>query len=584
MILNQKRLLDRLTQLGIISMDVAEEVKLEESLVDLEAALIERGVINREDLTKIKGEILNVPYMDLRDKKIAPDIFDVFPMEIIRSHGVIVFDKSGSEIGVGMVDPQNFKSIQAIEFLIKKSRLKVKYFIISEDSFKEAVKKNSTIGEEVEKALDIAETKYTEATQTAPKLEDISEVETVKGAPISKIVSVIIRHAVEGGASDIHIEPTPDSSKIRYRVDGILHTSLTLPQHVHSAIISRIKIMANLKIDETRIPQDGRIRLTIDNRQIDFRVSIFPLLDSEKAVLRVLDTLSGIISMSDLGFNKIHQEIIIKNIKSTDGMLLLTGPTGSGKTTTLYSILDILNKDGVNIITLEDPVEYFIGGINQSQIKPDVGYTFASGLRSILRQDPDIIMVGEIRDGETAELAIHASLTGHFVLSTLHTNSAVGSLPRLIDMGVEPFLLASTVRVVLAQRLVRKVCQNCRAEYEVGNNMKQEILNELSEIPKIYLKETFQKDISEISIEDIKLYKGKGCEECGGEGFKSRIVVAELLVITDEIKNIVSMGYNEGKINEYLKSQDMISLREDGILKALKGLTTIEEVFRVVRG
>ncbi len=580
MLYNKKILLDRLINLNIVGEDIYQNLKEVEDIEKVESYLIKQGIVTAEDLTKIKAEIFNLPYIDLREFDIDPEILDIFPNDILMNQKIIPFKKEGAEISVALLDPQDFRGIQAVEFLIKQKRWKVKYYLMSEDSFRAVVKKNSTLGQEVQQALGAAEDKYTADIENELDKKE-GDLGTIKGAPISKIVSVIIRHAVEGRASDIHIEPGNKQSKVRYRVDGILHTSLTLPAHVHPAIISRIKIMANLKIDETRIPQDGRIRLNIDGRQVDFRVSIFPLMGNEKAVLRVLDTLKGIMPLTDLGFNERHINMIQENIKASNGMLLLTGPTGSGKTTTLYSVLNILNQDGVNIITLEDPVEYFFPGVNQSQIRAEIGYTFAAGLRSILRQDPDIIMVGEIRDNETAELAVHASLTGHFVLSTLHTNSAPGAVPRLIDMGVEPFLLSSTLRIVVAQRLARKICQNCKVEIPLSDTIKDNILKEIKDIPEIYLKDVFNKNKNEITKDDIKFFKGEGCEECGGKGYKSRCVVAEILLVTEDVKEAMSNGYNEEKMKEALKKQNMITLKQDGILKSLQGITTMEEVMRV---
>ncbi len=580
MLYNKKSLLDRLINLNIVGEDIYQNLKEVEDIEKVESYLIKQGIVTAEDLTKIKAEIFNLPYIDLREFDIDPEILDIFPNDILMNQKIIPFKKEGAEISVALLDPQDFRGIQAVEFLIKQKRWKVKYYLMSEDSFRAVVKKNSTLGQEVQQALGAAEDKYTADIENELDKKE-GDLGTIKGAPISKIVSVIIRHAVEGRASDIHIEPGNKQSKVRYRVDGILHTSLTLPAHVHPAIISRIKIMANLKIDETRIPQDGRIRLNIDGRQVDFRVSIFPLMGNEKAVLRVLDTLKGIMPLTDLGFNERHINMIQENIKASNGMLLLTGPTGSGKTTTLYSVLNILNQDGVNIITLEDPVEYFFPGVNQSQIRAEIGYTFAAGLRSILRQDPDIIMVGEIRDNETAELAVHASLTGHFVLSTLHTNSAPGAVPRLIDMGVEPFLLSSTLRIVVAQRLARKICQNCKVEIPLSDTIKDNILKEIKDIPEIYLKDVFNKNKNEITKDDIKFFKGEGCEECGGKGYKSRCVVAEILLVTEDVKEAMSNGYNEEKMKEALKKQNMITLKQDGILKSLQGITTMEEVMRV---
>ena len=448
---------------------VLEKIK-EESVkknISVEKILIANKVISNEELTKIKSSILNIPYVNLIEKTLDPEAFNFLPLSVMENYKIIIFAKEDNQLKVGMVNPQDLKAIEPVEFLSKKYHFRVKYFIISPDSFKDVISRHKNIGIEVKEALGRAKTKF--AVEEIKETESKSGLqEIIRGAPISKIVSVIIKHAVDGRASDIHIEPSVHNTRVRYRVDGILHTSLILPIYLHAAIVSRIKVMSNLKIDETRIPQDGRIRIQIKDKFIDFRVSTLPLMGSEKVVMRVLDSSGGVLSLNDLGFNERHIKILNKGTKIPHGMILVTGPTGSGKSTTLYSVLNILNKEGVNIVTLEDPVEYHMEGVNQSQVKPEVGFTFAAGLRSILRQDPDIIMVGEIRDSETAELAVHAALTGHIVLSTLHTNSAYGSIPRLKAMKVEPFLLTSTVNGVIAHRLVRKLCKE-REKYKLNN-------------------------------------------------------------------------------------------------------------------
>ncbi|OGY97163.1 MAG: hypothetical protein A2543_02310 [Candidatus Komeilibacteria bacterium RIFOXYD2_FULL_37_8] len=421
-------------------------------------------------------------------------------------------------------------------------------------------------------ALDTAEAIF------APKEQDIDldgDVgEMVKSAPVSKIVSVILRHAIEGRASDIHIEPFTNQSKVRYRIDGVLHTTIVLPIYVHAALISRIKVMANLKIDETRIPQDGRIRINVHNKDVDFRISTIPLMGHEKVVMRILETPDKAPTFSELGFLGLQGKVIEKNIYKPNGMFLLTGPTGSGKSTTLFALLSFLNKEDVNISTLEDPVEYYIPGVNQSQIRPEVNFTFATGLRALLRQDQDIIMVGEIRDNETAELAIHAGLTGHSVLTTLHTNSAVGAIPRLFDMKVEPFLLASTLNAVVAQRLVRKICDKCKAEEKLPSGLEVTIHQHLDTIPK----EAFYGDVDP---KVFKFYKGKGCANCGQTGYKGRLSIAEAINVTRSLKDIIAKGFDRQEVEVELAKQKFITMEQDGVIKALLGLTSIEEIMRV---
>ena len=404
--------------------------------------------------------------------------------------------------------------------------------------------------------------------------------EIVKSAPVAKIVSVIIRHAIEGRASDIHIEPSQKESRVRYRIDGVLSTSLILPKDIHGAIVARIKVLANLKLDETRIPQDGRYRITVNNKEIDLRISVLPLFDNEKVVMRILDTTRGAPSLEELGYQGIGLSVIKRNVQRKDGMLLITGPTGSGKSTTLFSILNIVNDEGINISTLEDPVEYYIKGVNQSQVRPEVGFTFASGLRSLLRQDPDIIMVGEIRDNETAELAIHAGLTGHFVLSTLHTNDAFGAIPRLLDMKVEPFLLGSTLNTVAGQRLGRRICSYCKAEVSLPADILMDVKAEIDKISPVIIENIFPS----LDKEKLIFYKGAGCQHCGNTGYNGRIALVEVIDINDKIKSmIMEMGEKKFfKLENILQTQQFITMKQDGIIKALQGATTMEEILRVI--
>jgi len=447
---------------------------------DIEQVLISQKLVDSEKLTEIKAKSKGLPYANLLEIDIAKDVLNIISYEVAKNYKVICFNKEKNRIDVGTLDSGNLKAVEAINFLANEGGLQVKYHLISEESFNKALKQYQTLSEEVQVALQ-AQEEEVETEKTAQDKQRKTE-EVTKAAPVSKIVSVILKHAVEGGASDIHIEPFKKESRVRYRIDGILNTSLVLPISVHASIVARIKVLSSLKLDETRVPQDGRIRVNFSKRRIDFRVSILPLIDTEKVVMRILDVSKGAPKLEDLGYEGRNLDIISKNIKNTDGLFLVTGPTGSGKSTTLFSALTLINREGVNISTLEDPVEYFLDGANQAQIRTQVGFTFASGLRALLRQDPDIIMVGEIRDSETAELAIHAALTGHMVLSTLHTNDAIGTIPRLIDMKVEPFLLASTLNGILAQRLVRRICSHCKAEQEMNEEARNIITTEIKKI------------------------------------------------------------------------------------------------------
>ncbi|MEK7072233.1 MAG: GspE/PulE family protein, partial [Patescibacteria group bacterium] len=448
-----------------------------------------------------------------------------------------------------------------------------KYFSISLDDYQNIFRQYSGFKKEMGTALESAKEKFTEEEkeETMSIEESSDNTDVIKSAPVAKIVSVIIRHAVEGGASDIHIEPKHREGRVRYRIDGVLHTTITLPDYLYNAVISRIKVLANLRLDETRKPQDGRIRMKLNGNEIDLRVSVFPMLNAEKVVMRVLDTSACIPNLAELGFSDYHIKIIDNNITKPHGIFLLTGPTGSGKTTALYSVLAMLNGENVNILTLEDPIEYYIEGINQSQIVPEIGFTFASGLRAILRQDPNIIMVGEIRDNETAELVVHAGLTGHLVFSTLHTNSAWGAIPRLIDMKGEAFLLASTLNILMAQRLVRKICPNCKQETKLPPATEKVIMKEIENIPNQYLSDFASK---------YSFYKGAGCAYCGKTGYYSRTVIAEILEINSEFRDLIASDFTMDNVRAMMKKQGFVTLMQDGIIKVLKGITTVEEVMR----
>lgn len=534
--------------------------------------------LDQEILAKSIAEIFNLAYIDLRITKVDPEKLKIIPEDVSLNYEIVVFDIKDKILQVALVDPTNLKAQEAMDFIAREKGWKVKYYIISKESLENILKQYNELKSEVSEALDVAKGRLDNKENKKEKKdeEDLS-VETISNAPIAKLISVILKHAVDLKASDVHIEPFSDGSRVRYRIDGQLQTSLVLPKYVHAALVSRVKVLSNLKIDETRIPQDGRIRLNVMGNNVDFRVSTLPLFEQEKVVMRILDTSSGAFTLEQLGFDGRNLDIIKENIQKPHGMFLVTGPTGSGKSTTLYSVLNILNQEDVNITTLEDPVEYYLTGVNQSQIRPEVGLTFAAGLRSILRQDPDVIMVGEIRDNETAELAIHASLTGHIVLSTLHTNDSFGSIPRLIDMHVEPFLLASTLNVIIAQRLVRKVCNECQEEILVPDNILKEVAEEIKKIPQ----NSLPKDID---YKKLKFYQGRGCDRCGNKGYKGRVSIAEVLAMTDNLKDLIStnkLSTEEAK-KEFL-AQGMLSVKQDGILKSLRGITTVEEVLRATR-
>ncbi|MFH1838074.1 MAG: GspE/PulE family protein [Candidatus Kuenenbacteria bacterium] len=555
--------------------DEKQALKLEKEKQEIgqtiEEIIKEEKIISEKDLIKTKSKLLNIPIVDLLEKKIKRDCFKIISEDLSKNYKMIIFEKNDKKIKIAMINPDDFKAQEVIEFIARENNLKVEYYITDSKSLEFCLNQYSNLITEIKEALETAED-----LKVIKDEKKLSEDETYQGAPISKVVSVIFKHAVEGLASDIHIEPTADETRIRYRLDGILHTSLVLPKNVHSAVISRIKVMANLKLDETRIPQDGRIRLKMGEQFIDFRISILPLMDNEKAVIRVLNTSNKIFTLDMLGFFKDKIKIIEDNIKKPHGILLVTGPTGCGKSTTLFALLCMLNNEKINISTLEDPIEYFIKGVNQSQIRPALGFSFASGLRTLLRQDPDIIMVGEIRDDETTELVIHAGLTGHFVLSTLHTNDAFGAIPRLIDMKGKPFLLANVLNVIIAQRLVRRLCENCKEQISLSSEEEDKILFDLKNLSKevIPIRVSLNKP--------LKVYKAKGCVYCKNTGYQGRIAISEVLNITNKMREKIIQAEKEMlNFDEELKKQNFVTIKQDGLLKVLLGFTSLEEVWAV---
>lgn len=538
-----------------------------------------------ESVVEKKAQRLGVPYIDLREEDIGENVLKELPYQTAISSQLVPFKKEGDVLFVGMLNIKDVKALETLRFVALWRKYKVKTYLISKASLDVILEKYKTLSVETSKALEKLEKELGVEAEMG-KVEDIvvpttsEKVEKIaEEAPISKMVAVILKHALEGKASDIHIEPTENDLRVRFRVDGLLHSSIVLPKKIASSIVSRIKILSNLKIDETRKPQDGRFRIKISGRKIDLRVSTFPTSTGEKVAIRILESDIGLKSLEDIGVNKTYQEILKSQLTQSFGMLLICGPTGSGKSTTLYVLLQHLNVEGVNIITLEDPVEYFVNGINQSQIKPEIGYTFAAGLRHVLRQDPDIIMVGEIRDNETAGLAVHAALTGHLLFSTVHTNNAVGVIPRLVDMGIEPFLIPASLNAIVSQRLVKKICDECKEEVEVSDEVADLIINELKGVSK----EILEKEDVSLEKADFKLYRGKGCKKCADKGTKGRIGIFEILQITPELEKMIVENPSITEIEEEARKQKMITMQQDGIIKALKGFVTFEEVVRVVK-
>jgi type II secretory ATPase GspE/PulE/Tfp pilus assembly ATPase PilB-like protein len=552
----------------------SESVTTHRNLFDY---LVSEKYINEEELTQARGLFFNLPYVDLRNRKLDRNVVDLISKETLSTYRFVPFEQSGNVLRVALTDPTNLAALGALEFLAQKRNSKLELYITSLTGFQSVFRKSENITKEVRQALkEVVEKEAVDEQRRGIKTTAKIEEKLVDEAPISKIVDVVIRHAIEGRASDIHIEPSEEDLRVRYRIDGVLHSSLILPKSIHPAVISRIKILSNLKIDEQRLPQDGRFHINLDSKPIDFRVSTFPTVIGEKIVLRILDKSTGAPKLEELGVMGKQLELVLDSIKKPHGMFLVTGPTGSGKSTTLYSLLSMLNKPGVNIVTLEDPVEYFMDGVNQAQIRPEINLTFASGLRSILRQDPNIIMVGEIRDKETAELAVNSALTGHLVFSTLHTNSAIGAIPRLIDMGIEPFLLTASLNLLAAQRLVRKICEKCKVQQKASDPIKEYILRELGKLPKEYL--------TEYDLKDPQVWVGQGCSNCGNSGYKGRIGIYEVVDISKPIQDLINERKPAVKIEEFaVANEGLILMKQDGIMKALKGYTTVEEVVRATK-
>jgi len=529
---------------------------------DLQKIIIDLDILKKDEMMLALADEIGVKYINLNDINIEPTIVVLIPEEMARRHQLIAIDKDEKKLIIAMANPLDV-------FAHDELKIRLGYDIDSVLSY----------GEDIYKALDevfgvtdgwdqvigkIENMQVTVLKEEEKENGDISTITKGEEAPVIALVNLIILRAVKEGASDIHIEPFgEDTLKVRYRIDGILHDVMSLPRNLQLALISRIKIMSDLDIAERRLPQDGRIQVNVGGRNINIRVSILPAVTGESAVLRILDPSSILLELDSLGFSPDILPNFLSLIKKPNGIILVTGPTGSGKSTTLYTTLNLLNSTEKKIMTIEDPVEYRLNGISQVQAKPKIGLTFAAGLRSFLRQDPDIMLVGEIRDKETAEIAVQAALTGHIVLSTLHTNDAPNSVIRLIDMGIEPFLISSSVVGIIAQRLVRRICSKCKKEIKMTPDI-EKILDEYK-----------------ISSNEITLYKGEGCPYCKDTGYKGRIAIFELMVITENIRDLISKNVTTGKLREAAISEGMCQLREDGIKKVCEGLTTIDEILRV---
>lgn len=662
--------------------DIKESEKQAEQTKDsLQATIIKRKLISESELTQLYAKSIDVPFIELKDLKIPREILMKIPERISRKYQAVLFGVEDDKLQLAMADPEDF---QASDFIEKQIGSDVKiYAAMPTDIIAVIDQYKGNIDSEITKAI---KDSSTEEEKTA----DVSSKDIAEDAPIAKTVNIILEYAVRSGASDVHIEPREGLVQVRYRIDGVLRETMTLPKNILTAVVSRIKILSSLKIDEHRVPQDGRFKFTLGAKVVALRVSTLPIMDGEKVVMRLLDESTRALTLEELGFEGPSLEIIKRNLKKPHGMSLVTGPTGSGKSTTLYSVLSLMNTPGVNISTVEDPVEYRIAGVNQTQVNPKAGMTFATGLRALLRQDPNVIMVGEIRDGETADLAVQAALTGHIVLSTLHTNNAATTLPRLLDMGIEPFLIASTVNSVIGQRLVRRVCQACRVAYvpagkelddlrsdfavdgalkylQGGGSLTapppppttptptpapveekpavvahdaprhkklkviqpsreievdKSILDKIASDPNIINRSAGDAAKAKIVSEAVAanpevaaapvavmpitpppapapatpldpknlkngefvLYKaGPGCGECGTSGYRGRLGIHEVLEVTEDIQKLITSHATSEEIQELAVKNGMLTMQQDGFIKALHGLTTIEEILRVTR-
>lgn len=572
----------------------AEITKLEQAAKQQKKALqdvvLRRSVVTEAEIAQWYATESGIPFVQLDPKTINSELLKLIPERIARRYGAVVFDEADGIKQLAMEDPGD---VQAIDYIQKQLGSKPALYIATKEDINAALELyRGEMSSELTKV--IAEDIEGEAEQS-----DVSEEDLAEDSPIAQTATLLIEFAIKSGASDIHIEPREEYVQVRYRIDGVLQEADRLPKKVQSALTSRLKILANLKIDERRIPQDGRFKISQAGKMYALRVSTLPIADGEKIVMRILDETNKALSMPDLGFWGWSLKVINEAIIEPHGMILVTGPTGSGKSTTLFSVLSLLNNHTVNISTVEDPIEYKIKGANQTQVNSKAGMTFASGLRALLRQDPNIIMVGEIRDGETADMGVQAALTGHLVFSTLHTNNAATCLPRLLDMGIEPFLISSTVRAVVGQRLVRQVCQECRVPYVPDETVMAEIKDmfgidsaedfaKIHQLEKTALEEGINSKDSELTTDGkkiLRLYHAKedGCGVCGGKGYKGRIGIYEVLQNSQEIQHLIMENVTADTIQEASIKAGMITMQMDGFIKALRGKTTIEEILRVTR-
>jgi len=566
--------LDTLLEKKLITKDDYNEVRKQTTSgkVSLDQVLIARGV-KPEDILAAKGESLNIPVRTLGDNNIAFEVLQYIPQESAVHYKFAPIAVKDGTLEVGIVDPDNIEARDALNFIAAKSNIPYKIFLISESDFGKVLDAYKGLSGEVSNALKELETVLSVDSDSGvdlkqSKADEKTSAFIIEDAPVVKIVATIVRYATEGDASDVHIEAMRDKVRVRFRVDGILNTSLILPPQVHDAVVARIKVLSNMKLDERRKPQDGRFSARIDGRKIDFRVSTFPAYYGEKVEMRILDQERGVKKLDDLGLSPKNLEYIKTAINRPYGMILITGPTGSGKSTTLYSMLNAVDRESYNVLSLEDPIEYNMDGVTQSQVHPEIGYTFASGLRTTLRQDPDIIMVGEIRDKETAQLAVQAALTGHLVFSTLHTNNSAGVIPRLIDMGVDPYLIAPTLICAIGQRLVSTLCPGSGKPIPVEGSIKVMIDKEFADLPEQYK--------AEIPFSNV-VYEASPTPECP-KGVRGRMAVWEVFKMDKDIEGAILKNPTELEISRLLRTKGMLTMKEDALIKAFQKIIPFEEV------
>ena len=575
---DQQKLKELVLDSGLVSREDVEDATKEGAAkgVSFSEVLVTRDMLSEDELRRTEAYVLGLPFINLKEEKLDYAVLSLVPEPIARAHNIVAYKKNGNALEVAMLD---IADLPAVDFLKKKIKLKILPRLTDTDSIRAALRQyqhdlKTEFGEIIKESV----ARLGEGAPEEGAVRDLKKM--AEDLPVVQIVETLLKHALLQNASDIHIEPLEKAVLVRYRIDGILHDAMELPKNAATGIIARIKVLASLKLDEKRLPQDGRFKADIEKEAVSFRVAILPTYYGEKAVLRLLRENAGGFSLETLGFHGKGLERIHESTKQRAGMILVTGPTGSGKTTTLYTILEILNTPDVNISTIEDPIEYQLSRINQTQVKPEIGFTFANGLRALVRQDPDILMVGEIRDTETASLAVNAALTGHLVLSTLHTNSAAGAVPRLVDMKVEPFLIVSSVEVVISQRLVRVLC----AEKERYRPTRDEIeaLGKSADMNRVLaaLKEENVVGAGD-SWETIYFHREKKSAECA-DGFSSRMGIHEILHLSRAVKELVIRGASADEIEEEARKEGMMTMVEDGIFKVVSGITTIEEVLRVV--